>query len=212
MALGAATEGRGLYKTYNASLLFLDGFMRNKTIGSLHFGIWCILPVKVCCYHAYSPVSTLIIHYSSLHCSTGLRPQWNNSPTTSNAGSSKSLQPALITIAPSLARPTTGIAPNHCSIDSIFTTQRSPVSQRSSAPTPRNASLMPRYLSDMSHIASHRPRKFALTKAPPSPRLQHFFTMLSSITRLPSYDLFVKAPTRLQHRHFSCRSGSPSLP
>jgi len=47
MAFGAATEGRGAYKTYDASLLFLDGFMRDDNIHSLQFAEWCILPVKV---------------------------------------------------------------------------------------------------------------------------------------------------------------------
>ena len=47
MMLGAATHGRGSYTAYNASVLFLEGFLTHKQIKTFTFAAWCTLPIKV---------------------------------------------------------------------------------------------------------------------------------------------------------------------
>ena len=58
MTLGASTEGRGAYRVFDASVMFLDGFLRHESIRTISFAIWCSIPVKV---HILLAYPTLLI-------------------------------------------------------------------------------------------------------------------------------------------------------
>ena len=100
MALGAATGGRGQYRSYDASLLFLDGFLRHKDIQEFNFATWCILPIKVFRLVFILPFLISFPLFSSYHSSIVPQITWNSSHSTSNVDSSTSHQPSTSSIPP----------------------------------------------------------------------------------------------------------------
>ena len=47
MTFGAATGGRGDYRTYDASILFINGIMQLPGVKKLSFAVWCVIPIQV---------------------------------------------------------------------------------------------------------------------------------------------------------------------